>query len=114
MKKHRKVGFKERLSDARKHALAVLMDKGKVCDTANGDRVPTGTMCSLLGLTYTNGKPLTSGSEANALLHWHDTGFKTYTADLEKPTKAQARWSDARLMETAIAETMQNRRQWKR
>lgn len=110
MKKQRKSSFKDRLAAARKHAFAVLQDKGKVLATACIDRIKTETMTAMLRLTYTNGKPLEKTSHDCALIHWSETGFKTYTPDLEKPTRKQQKWSDAQLMRTATKETMDNRR----
>jgi len=116
MRKQRKPSFKDRLNSARRHAFAVLIDSGKLLPIASMDRVKTETMTAMLGLTFTNGKALTKGSDANALIHWHETGFKTYAADLDKPTSKQQKWSDAQLMRTATAETMKNRREqfWKK
>lgn len=107
----KKLSFKEKLAGARKHAFAVLQDQGKILPEAKLERIPTATMSVMIGLTYTNGKPLQKTSHEPALIHWDETGFKVYTPDLQKPTRKQGKWSDATLMRTATAETMRNRRQ---
>ncbi len=105
--------FKERLKDARKHAIAVLIDKNRLVKETNGERIPTQTLVALLGITFPNGKPITKGSENSAILHWHETGFGCYAPVLKNPTKRQLAASDQALMKSAIAETMENRRKYR-
>lgn len=102
--------YKAKLTAARKQAFAVLQDKGKINPGARIESIGTLTMAGLLGITYTNGKPLVESSGGPALIHWSNTGFPTYTPNLHAPSKKQKKWSDASLMRTAIAETMANRR----
>ncbi len=105
-----KIGFKERFSKARKHALARLMDQGKILSGADPGRIPNITLCALLGITYTNGKALEKSSADMALAHWSETGFSVYAPPTTKGTKKQHNSSDRQLMKTATAETMKNRR----
>lgn len=104
-----KISFKERFSRARKHALARLMDQGKILPDADPTRIPAATLCALLGITYTNGKPLQKSSVDMALAHWSETGFTVYAPPTTKGTKKQHNASDRHLMKTATAETMKNR-----
>lgn len=109
--KQKHKSFKEKLAEARRHAFAVLQDKGKLLPGAEINRIKTSTMTIMLGMTYTNGRELQASSYEAALIHWDRTGFLVYTPDLEKQTSKQQKWSDAYLMRTATAEAMKYRRQ---
>lgn len=108
-----KIGISERIKKARQHAIAVLLDRKKLCEGADPARINSGTLTAMLGMTFTDGKPLTKGASDMALLHWHDTGFLTYEGRPDKATVKQQKASDARLIKTAIAETMKNRRTYR-
>lgn len=110
MKKKPSKALKEKFDLSRDHAIAVLMDRGKILATANQERIPTATLVAMLGITFPGGKSITKGSEDNALLHWHETGFGTYSPPQHYQSSAQKKYSDANLIKTATAETMKNRR----
>jgi len=103
---------KERLKSARKHALAVLKDKGKIVQESSGENVSTKTMVTMLGITFPNGSKIQK-SHDRALMHWHETGFGTYVPALRNPGKKQLAASDKALMASAIAETMKNRKTYR-
>lgn len=105
--------YSDKRKAARKHALAVLKDQGKIVKESDGERIPSKVMVNLLGLTFTNGKPITKGSEEKALIHWHETGFLCYAPALKKPSKKQLAASDKALMASAIAETMKVRKTYR-
>lgn len=105
-----KPSFRDRLQLARNHALAVLMDQGKIVPTADPGRIQNATLIAMLGICFESGKSITSGSEKNALLHWHETGFKVYVPAMDKESKKQRNSSDSRLIKTAVSETLKNRK----
>lgn len=109
-----KMSMKDKIHLAREHAIAVLMDKGKILEGAVKERIPTLTLVAMLDITYEDGNPIKKNSADKALLHWHDTGFLAYLGRPDMQTNKQKAAKDKRLIKTAIAETMKNRRdQWK-
>lgn len=101
----------EKIELSRKHAFAVLQDKGKLLPTAVLARVKSVTMLALLGVTYEDGVTVTAGGAENALLHWHNTGFMVYAGNPKVQANKKRAIKDARLIKTAIAETRKNQRE---
>lgn len=108
------VNKKQATELSRQHAIAVLKDKGKIIAESCGTRIPTATLAAMLGLTYENGDAVTKRSADKALLHWHSTGFLVYTGNPDHKSSKQKAAADERLIKSAVAETMQNRKQWKK
>lgn len=108
-----KMNRNEQIELSRKHAIAVLQDKGKILPTAVQERIPSATLLAMLGVTYEDGAAISRGGVDKALLYWHNTGFKVYLGNPTVVTKRQRVAKDARLIKTALAETMKNRREAK-
>lgn len=111
MKKPKKY-WKDRLGMARNHAFAILMDRKKFADTAVEERIPTLTMVAHLDIAFVGGKTISEAKHADgALVYWHETGAMRWQPATDKLSTKQQSASDKRLLETAIVETMQHRRQ---
>jgi hypothetical protein len=105
-----KMSRQQKIALSKAHAIAVLTDSGKILPTADHSRIPAITLAVLLGITYEGGAPLAKASADGALLHWHQTGFKVYQGNPESASSKARAVKDARLIKTAIAETMAHRR----
>lgn len=109
-----KMSKKQATELSRQHAIAFLKDKGKIIAESCGTRIPSATLAAMLGITYENGSPVTKLSAEKALLHWHNTGFLVYIGNPNYQSSKQKTAADNRLIQTAIAETMKNRKAWKK
>lgn len=104
--------WKDRLEMARNHAFAILVDRGKFVETAIEDRIPTLTMIAHLGITFVGGKTIEEAKHADgAIVYWHETDAMRWQPATDKVSDKQQSARDKRLLETAIEETMKNRRQ---